>query len=66
MGCEGFGVIGGAARSARGDGLGIVIPYSNQIRQADRIGISVLDNLNKDLFNRFMNILQKLEERIGT
>ena len=43
-----------------------IIPYSNQIRQADRIGVSVLDNLNKDLFNRFINILQKLEERIGT
>jgi CO dehydrogenase maturation factor len=42
------------------DLLGI-IPFSEQFRQSDRNGQSVLDNLNFDLLKNFENILNKLE-----
>ena len=38
-----------------------VIPYSEQFRQSDRNGQSVLDNLNSDLLKNFETILNKLE-----
>lgn len=38
-----------------------VIPYSEQFRQSDRNGQSVVDNLNSDLLKNFENILNKLE-----
>jgi len=38
------------------------IPYSDQILQSDRPGMSVLNIMTEDLTNRFMEILQRLEE----
>jgi CO dehydrogenase maturation factor len=37
------------------------IPYSDQILQSDRAGISVIDILPEDLMEHFNNILQRLE-----
>ncbi len=37
------------------------IPYSEQIRLADRAGKSVLDSMDQDLQDRFKSILQKLK-----
>ncbi|MCK5464221.1 MAG: hypothetical protein KAI95_14435, partial [Bacteroidales bacterium] len=39
------------------------IPYSDQILQSDRAGISVIDSLSEDLVNHFNNILQRLEKQ---
>ena len=39
------------------------IPYSDQILQSDRAGISVIDSLPEDLMNHFNNILQRLEKQ---
>jgi len=47
------------------DLLGI-IPYSEQFRQSDRNGKSVLDNLDSELLKNFENILKKLEAKIGS
>lgn len=44
------------------DLLGI-IPYSEEIRKADRSGQSVLDNLGKDTLSRFENILDRLNKQ---
>jgi CO dehydrogenase maturation factor len=43
-----------------------VIPYSEQFRQCDRNGQSVLDNLDSELLQNFGNILKKLEAKIGS
>jgi len=37
------------------------IPFSETLRLSDRTGISVLDNLSKDLLGRFQDILRKIE-----
>ncbi|MDQ1351173.1 MAG: family ATPase [Acidobacteriota bacterium] len=42
-----------------------IIPYSEEIRRNDRNGLSVLDNMNNDLMNRFMEILRKLLDASG-
>jgi len=42
-----------------------VIPYSEQFRQSDRNGQSVLDNLDAVLLNNFENISKKLEAQVG-
>jgi CO dehydrogenase maturation factor len=47
------------------DLLGI-IPYSEQFRQSDRNGQSVLDNLDSALLKNFKNILKKLEAKVGS
>ena len=39
------------------------IPYSDQILQSDRAGISVIDSLPEDLMEHFNNILQRLEKQ---
>ena len=39
------------------------IPYSDQILQSDRPGISVLDNISEGLTGCFENILQRLEKQ---
>lgn len=41
-----------------------VIPYSEQFRQSDRNGQSVLDNLDSELLKNFENILRKLEAKV--
>ncbi len=38
------------------------IPYSEDIRLADRKGNAVIDEINADLLNKFENILVKIEE----
>jgi CO dehydrogenase maturation factor len=43
-----------------------VIPYSEQFRQSDRNGQSVLDNLDSELLQNFGNILKKLEAKVGS
>lgn len=43
-----------------------VIPYSEQFRQSDRNGQSVLDNLDSELLKNFENILKKLEAKAGS
>ena len=43
-----------------------VIPYSEQFRQSDRNGQSVLDNLDSALLKNFENILKKLEAKVGS
>jgi CO dehydrogenase maturation factor len=43
-----------------------VIPYSEQFRQSDRSGQSVLDNLDSELLKNFENILKKLEAKVGS
>ena len=45
------------------DFLGI-IPYSEEIRRADRNGQSVLDGIGNDLLDIFKGILEKLENKI--
>lgn len=37
-----------------------IIPYSDEIRRNDRNSFSVLDNMSKDMMNRFEGILAKL------
>jgi CO dehydrogenase maturation factor len=41
-----------------------VIPFSEQFRQSDRNGQSVLDNLDSVLLKNFENILKKLEAKV--
>lgn len=43
-----------------------VIPYSEQFRQSDRNGQSVLDNLDSMLLKNFENILKKLAAQVGS
>jgi CO dehydrogenase maturation factor len=43
-----------------------IIPYSEQFRQSDRNGKSVLDNLSSELLKIFENILNKLEAQVGS
>lgn len=43
-----------------------VIPYSEQFRQSDRNGQSVLDYLDSALLNNFEKILEKLEAKVGS
>ena len=43
-----------------------IIPYSEQFRQSDRNGKSVLDNLSSELLMNFENILNKLEAPVGS
>ena len=38
-----------------------IIPYSEEIRLADRTGKSVLDGLNKEMLNKFKSILDQLQ-----
>ncbi len=38
-----------------------IIPFSEKLRLSDRTGISVLDNLNKELLKQFHDILYKIE-----
>ncbi len=40
-----------------------VIPYSEEIRQGDRTGVSVLDNLSADLYKRFESVLMNIESQ---
>ncbi len=40
------------------------IPYSDQILESDRTGISVIDNVSEDLMVHFVNILQRLEKQL--
>ncbi len=40
-----------------------VIPYSEEIRLGDRSGVSVLDNLSTDLYNRFESLLINIESQ---
>ena len=37
-----------------------IIPFSDELRLSDRTGQSVLDNLGKDMMDRFKEILQKI------
>lgn len=46
------------------DYLGI-IPWSEEIRQGDRLGISVLDTLDKKLYDRFESILNAIIDAIN-
>jgi CO dehydrogenase maturation factor len=39
-----------------------IIPYSEEIRQNDRNGLSVLDGLSKEMITRFEEILEKLTQ----
>ena len=41
-----------------------VIPYSEKIRQGDRTGVSVLDNISNDLYSRFESVLTNIEKHV--
>lgn len=39
-----------------------LLPYSEEIRSGDRIGVSALDNISEELLSRFEYILKRIEE----
>jgi CO dehydrogenase maturation factor len=41
-----------------------VIPYSEEIRQGDRTGVSVLENISDDIYKKFESVLTNIENQI--